>query len=185
MGTASRHKTADLSQDHDESHLPHVGRFPSHIWTCQEQNLAPLTVEERVIGHKTLFLTHRLQNRMTAVGNGQDIAVIECGATVLPCHRDLCKGRQPIELTEYLSHLLDTMEVLSKLALEGFIQPTLQRERLLRGPQHMHLAVFQRWGNEAFGVYQGLFAEILSRYLGQVGLTDFKVVTKNFIKTDT
>src|SRR5215470_9846796 len=136
MGTASRHKTAYLSQDHDESHLPHVGRFPSHIWTCQEQNLAPLTVDKCVIRYKTLFLIQRLQNRMTTVSDGQDIAVIECGATVLPPHRDLCKSRQPIELTEYLSHLLDTLEMLSKLALEGDIQLTLQREGLLRSPQH-------------------------------------------------
>jgi hypothetical protein len=62
---------------------------------------------------------------MTTLSDGHDIAVIERGATVLPCHRDLCKGCQHIKLTEYLSHALETMSVLGKLLMERFIELTL------------------------------------------------------------
>ena len=93
--------------------------FPSHIWPSQQQNLAPLTIQERVIGHKSFGLSYSFQHGMTTLGDGQDIAVIECGATVLPCHRDFCQGGQHIKLTEYLSHALETPGVLGKLLMES------------------------------------------------------------------
>jgi hypothetical protein len=71
---------------------------------------------------------------MTPLGDGQAIAVIENRATVLACHRDLCKGSQHIELTEYLSHVLETLGVLGKLLIQSFIELTLQRPRFLCGP---------------------------------------------------
>jgi pimeloyl-ACP methyl ester carboxylesterase len=55
-GRACGHKTAELGKNYDEGDLPHVCRFPSHIRPSQQQNLAPLTIQERVIGHKSFFL---------------------------------------------------------------------------------------------------------------------------------
>jgi hypothetical protein len=48
----------------------------------------------------------------------------------------------------------------------------------------MDFTVFQSRGNEALSVDQGLCAEILRGYMGQVGFTDLDIITKDFIKTD-
>ena len=97
-----RYKAANLSHKHQQSSLPHIGRFTGHIRAGNQHNLTIIVIQFGIVRYKQLPLKQPLHQRMPSLSNinlaissqnWTDIIIIIC------CLRQGCKHIQYSYLT--------------------------------------------------------------------------------------
>ena len=92
FGARGRHKTSDLRHQHNQSHLPNVGRFPRHIRPGHDGQSQVFAVQVGVVRNKFFLDQILIQHRVTAIFDDKAKGLIQRWPAVMEKSRRL---RQP------------------------------------------------------------------------------------------
>ena len=161
---ARRHKGADARHQHDQRHLPHVGRLAGHIRSGDDGNPVRRIIEAGIIGHKHPILEELFDDRMTPILDVDAPRLVDLRTAVVVARRDLRKRDQAVEQGHIVRSLLHALHVLrdgiphiaEKLVLE-LVQLLLRAEDLI-------LELLQLLRRVALRARQGLLPDIVRRH---------------------
>ncbi len=180
-GAVGGHEGADMSQQHDQRGLAHVGRFTAHVGTRDDQHpplpLQPDGVGDKGVGH------HLLHHRMAARFDQDLILINEGRAAVVEGLGPLGQVGQHVQLRQCGGRLLQIAEVGQQSIEQLFVEPFLQRQRLGLGGEYLVLVLLQLIDDVAFVVLEGLTADVVGRHQMAVGAAHLYIEAVHLVVT--
>jgi len=179
-----RDEAPGLGHEGYQGDLTHEGGFTGHVGTGDDQQLVVAPVKEDIVCNETLPQVERLNNRMTAVGDGDDIPVVHSRATVIglvgkPRQRKKnIQGGQQVGCPGYPPPLLGNPDpdILEK--------GVLQLGNTVFRAEHLLFVLLQFRRYEPLGIGKGLAADIVGRDVGQIGFRHLDVVAEDLVIAD-
>ena len=111
VAAGCRHEGTDLRHQCDQRILTHIRGFTCHIGAGDDQAAVGGAVEGGVVGHKQAALEHLLYHRVTALRDGQLVAVIHNGAAIVVFCRRLRQRSENIQLCNRVCRALDAVQL--------------------------------------------------------------------------
>ena len=152
MGASRRHKGTDLRQQHNQSHLPHVGGFARHVGAGDNGRPPLLFAHVGVVGHKQGVRTHLLHHRMPSVPDLDDAGVVHRGAAVVVAHGHGGQGAKAVQLRHSGGAGLNAGHLPGKFCAQVGEQLVFQRCYPVGGGENVALQVFQLLGDVPLAV---------------------------------
>ena len=161
---ARRHEGADARHQHDQRHLPHVGRLTGHVRSGDDGDPVRRIVEAGIIGHEHPILEQLLDHRMPPVLDIDASRLVDLRTTVVVARRDLRQRDQAVQQRHIVRGLLHALHILrdgiphiaEKLVLE-LVQLLLRTEDLI-------LQLLELLRRVALRARQGLLPDIVRRH---------------------
>ena len=180
-GAVGGHEGADMSQQHDQCGLAHVGRFTAHVGACDDQH-PPLPFQPDGVGDKGIA-HHLLHHRMAARLDQDLILIDEGGAAVVKGLGTFGQVGQHVQLCQCGSGLLQIAEVGQQGVEQLFVEALLQRQCLSLGGEYLVLVFLQLIDDVAFVVLEGLAADVMSRHQMAVGAAHLDIEAVHLVVT--
>ena len=159
--------------------MPQVRALPGHVRTRHDQELLPLAVQTRVIGHEGFGDLRALDHRMPAVLDLDPGRLVHFRLRIVELDCDAGEAPQHINLRDGPGGLQHPLALLRHLPPHLAEQLVLQVLRLLLRAQDLGLDFLQLGCDEALRVDQRLLALIRLGRQVQVRLCDLDVVSED------
>ena len=183
-GAAGRNKGADLGHQGDQGHLAHIGGFSCHIGAGDHQQLMLLVTKQGVIRYKALSQIHRFHHRVAPFGDLDQIAIIHHWFAVAPFGGHGGQCLQHIQGGQGSCGPADPAPLGGGLFPHHLEQTVLQLADPVFSPQNLLFVGFQFFSDVALTGGDGLAADIVGRYAGQIGSGHLDVVAKYLVVAD-
>ena len=161
--------------------MTHVGRFTGHVGAGDDEAAVGGAVEGGIVGHEQAALEHLLDHRMTALHNGQLIAVVHNRAAVVVLGR---QRRQHIQLGDGIGRPLDAVQ----LGADGLQQlgkkAVFQRDEALMRTEDLAFQLFEFLGDVALAAGERLLADVSLRHQIFVAVADLDKVAEDVVVAD-
>jgi hypothetical protein len=177
------HERAGLGEHDEKSDLAHVGRFPRHVRTREDEHPSRVRLEVGVVRDER-FPEQSVEHGMTTVPYHEDRGVVDRGANVATGLREVSERGEDIELAHRPAHAMNGRHV----PFDG-VEQLLPSDRLGRpdpfpGLEDPPLDLLELVGGEPFGLGDGLTPAEVGRDAGEVRLGDLDVVAEHLIVSD-
>ncbi len=178
------HMAAHAGQQHDQRHLPHVGRFTAHVGAGDDLH-ARVGVQPRVVGDEgaaRCFSQARFDHGVAAAfdfdaGLGHELRRA-------PVQRERAFGQraQHIQRGKGLRQPGELGDVGLKLVKHLLVQPFFAGQGALVGRQGLVFKGFQLGRDEALGVFQRLAAAVIFGHLVEVAAGHFNIEAVHLVE---
>ncbi|MEY2726686.1 MAG: hypothetical protein RLZZ458_2553, partial [Planctomycetota bacterium] len=191
-GRLCRNEGADLGHDGDECCLPNVSALAGHIWAGDDLNKTRAGVgiaigrdsQSDVVGDELSCGQESVEDRVSAITDIKDGRVFEGGSAVAAVGSDSSKAGECINFGEgfggpqKLAHGVGDFfaECVEKVLFEGV--------STVFGAEDFVFVFLKFRGDEAFLVFERLFADVFGGNFFNVGGSDFEVVAEDFVEAN-
>ncbi len=174
----------DLSQQHNQGHLTHIGGFARHVGAGNDGHpLLPLA-HKRVVGDKQAVLQHPLHHGVAPPGNFNHAGLVHVGAAIAVPGGDACKGPQRVQLGCRCRGLLNAGGLSHDFFPQRGKKLIFQRGHPLGGGENLPLQVLQLLGDIPLAVCGGLLADVAFGDLVDHGLADLDVIAEHLVEAN-
>ena len=164
--------------------LSDVSALAGHVGAGDEGDLVALQIEVGVVGDESLLGHPQLQHRVTAFLD-LDAPLVSNLRPVPPLDpRQLGEAGQDIQLPQCGGGFLDGLEVVEHLLAQAKEQVVLQLSGPFFGAEDLRFHDLEVLGDEALAAGHGLFADVVTRHLGEVRFGDFDVIAEHRVEAD-
>ena len=184
LGLGGGHEGTHLRHDDDQRDLPDVGGFARHVGAGQDDQLVPVGVQPRVVGHEAIRARQRLDHGMTPVADDERGAVGDPRLHIAQMHRAVGERCEHVKLRQRRGGNLQRPGMLRDLGAQFLEQFALEGDRALLRAQDAVLVLLELLGDEPFRVRHRLLADVFRRCGRELGAGDFDVVAEDFVVAD-
>ena len=174
-GAVGGHETAGVGQQGNQGGLAHVGGLTAHVRAGDHQHAA-FGIHQQVVGHKRL-VEQLLHHRVPTFLHIKSWLVGKFRRGEAQGRGSFGEVAQHVEFGQGLGGVLQRGQLFGHGFQDVVVQAFFPGQGTAFGAQCLVLKLFQFRGDEAFGVFQGLAADIVHRRLVRLRPADFDVVT--------
>ena len=184
MGAGSGYKAADLRHQGNQRILAHVSRFTGHVRAGDEQHSVLVLIQERVVRHEQAAFEHLLNDRVAALFNLHDAALIDGGHDVVVLECGLGKACQHVQLRHGGRRALDADDLGRNRREQVSEQLMFEDEQPLIRAEDLIFQLFQFGRDVAFTRRQRLLAGKSIGYGVRVRAADLDVIAEHLVEAD-
>ena len=184
MRRGGRYKAADLRHQGNQRILAHVRRFTGHVRAGDEQHPVLVLVEHRIVGYKQTALEHLFNDRVAALLDLHNAALIHVWHDVVVLQRRFGKACQHIELCHSRCRALDADDLGGDRRKQVGKQLVFQNQQALVCAEDLIFQLLQFGRDVALARRQRLLAgEGIGHRVG-VGAADLDIVAEHLVEAD-
>ena len=183
---------ADLGHDGDQCCLPNVGALTGHIGAGDDLNASRAGVgvavgwdsKPDIIGDELSGGQESIEDWVTAIADIEDGSVFEGRAAVAAVGRYGGEAGECIYFGEGFGGTEELADGVCDLFAESVEEVQFESVCAVFGAEDFVFVFLEFRGNEAFLIFEGLFADVFGRDFVDVGSGDFEVVAEDFVEAD-
>ena len=181
---ARGHERADLRHERDERDLAHIGRFTGHVGAGDDGGAILALAHVGVVRDKERVFEHALDDRVAAVVNFDNAAVVHAGAAVVVVHRNGRERAERIKLGNEPRRALDAHALGGHLVAQGGEEFKFERLVAVARGQDLLLEILELFGDVALAVHERLLADVRLGHELLEGVRNLDIVAKDLVIAD-
>ena len=182
---ARRDERADLSHEHDDRRLAHVGAFTGHVRPRHDGDAVVGVVQVRVVRHEERIALHLLNDRVASLGDRERMRYLDLRADIVVAHRDLGERAERIELRKRRGERLQLVHAVAHLPEHVAEEVVFERFDPLAGGRDIILQLFELRGKVPLAVDECLLAYVFLRQLhGSGGVRHVDIIPEHLVVAD-
>ncbi|MNP98267.1 hypothetical protein D3C85_108810 [compost metagenome] len=182
FATGCGHEAANVSEQHDQCGLAHVGGFTTHVRAGDHQHTG-VVIQAQVVGHERRG-QHLLDHRVTTLRDAHARLADEARAVQVKIQRTLGEVAQHVQFGQRAGGVLQRWQLADQVFQQGFVKHLLARQGTALGREGFVFELFQFRRDEALGAFQGLPTDIVRRCRLGLLARQFDEVAVNAVVTD-
>ena len=159
-GFLGGNERAYLRHNGDKRYLAHISGFTSHIRACYKHKFVCARVKLRIVGHEIRVLRVLLNNGVSAVLDGDNVAVSHLGAHEGVARSNLRKRGVNVELRKKICRFLYLVHAFGNALAYLREEAVFKRTEPFGSTEHLRLHLLKLLCNISFAVCKRLFSYV-------------------------